>query len=38
MGEMSGRSKKQAIKTLEIIGENGGIDQQAQDEYAKLFS
>ncbi|GJN40149.1 hypothetical protein PR202_gb29327 [Eleusine coracana subsp. coracana] len=38
MGEMSARSKKRAMRTLGIIGENGGIDQQSQDEYSELFS
>lgn len=26
------------MRTLDIIGVNKGFDQQAQDEYAKLFS
>jgi hypothetical protein len=28
---------KKAMRSLQIIGEHDGIDQQAQDEYAKLF-
>lgn len=30
--DWKGRSQKKAMKTLQIIGENDGIDQQAQDE------
>jgi hypothetical protein len=37
-GDMSRRSKKKAMQTLGVIGDNVGIDQQAQEEYAKLFS
>jgi hypothetical protein len=32
------RSTKKVMRTLNIIGETDGISQQAQDEYAKLFS
>ena len=28
---------KKAMKSLDVIGEHEGIDQQARDEYAKLF-
>jgi hypothetical protein len=31
------RSKKKVTRSLQIIGEQEGIDQQAQEEYAKLF-
>jgi hypothetical protein len=31
------RSKKKVMRSLQIIGEQEGIDQQAQEEYAKLF-
>ena len=31
------RTKKKAMRSLDILGENEGIDQQAQDDYAKLF-
>jgi hypothetical protein len=30
-------TRKKVMRALDIIGENEGIDQQAQDEYAKLF-
>lgn len=36
MDELDRRSKKKAMRTLQIINEQEGIDQQAQDEYAKL--
>lgn len=31
-------TKKEVMCTLEVISEHEGIDQQAQDDYAKLFS
>ncbi|KAL6840630.1 hypothetical protein ACP4OV_029494 [Aristida adscensionis] len=34
---VNARSKKKVMRTLDIIGEQDGIDQQALDEYAKLF-
>jgi hypothetical protein len=37
LGDLERRSKKKAMRSLQIIGEQDGIDQQAQDEYAKLF-
>jgi hypothetical protein len=33
----SANSRKKVMRALDIIGENEGINQQAQDEYAKLF-
>jgi hypothetical protein len=38
MGEIARRSTKRAMRSLSIIGENDGIDQQAKEEYAKVFS
>jgi hypothetical protein len=38
MGDLAGRSAKKVMRSLGIIGKNQGIDQQAQEEYAKLFS
>jgi hypothetical protein len=38
MGDMPRRSIKKAMRSLRVIGENDGIDQQAQGEYARLFS
>jgi hypothetical protein len=38
MGDMSRRATKKAMRNLGLIGENEGIDQQAQEEYARLFS
>jgi hypothetical protein len=38
MGDMSRRSTKKAMRSLGVIGENDDIDQQAQEEYARLFS
>jgi hypothetical protein len=37
LNDMSRRTKKKAMRSLDIIGENEGIDQQALDDYAKLF-
>lgn len=36
-GDLGGRAKKKAMRSLDIIDEHEGITQQAQDEYAKLF-
>jgi hypothetical protein len=36
--DMTERSKKKAIKALKVIPENGSIDQQAEEDYKKLFS
>jgi hypothetical protein len=36
--DLTPRTKKRAMKALDIIGENGSIDQQAEEEYARLFS
>jgi hypothetical protein len=38
LDDLSRRSKKKAMRSLNILGENEGIDQQAQDDYAKLFA
>jgi hypothetical protein len=38
MGDLAGRSTNKAMRSLGIIGKNQGIDQQAQEEYAKFFS
>jgi hypothetical protein len=38
MGDLAGRSTNKAMRSLGIIGKNQGIDQQAHEEYAKLFS
>jgi hypothetical protein len=38
MGEITRRSTKRAMRSLSIIGETDGIDQQAKEEYAKVFS
>uniref|UniRef100_A0A0A9H0N5 Uncharacterized protein n=1 Tax=Arundo donax TaxID=35708 RepID=A0A0A9H0N5_ARUDO len=35
--DLERRSKKQAMRSLQIIEEQDGIDQQAQDDYSKLF-
>ncbi|CAO2189399.1 unnamed protein product [Urochloa humidicola] len=35
--DYTGRSKKKAMRALKIIEEREGINQQAQDDYAKLF-
>ena len=35
--DLSKRTKKKAMRSLDILSENEGIDQQAQDDYAKLF-
>ena len=37
LNDLERRSKKKAMRTLELIEEHEGIDQQALDEYAKLF-
>jgi hypothetical protein len=37
LGELETRARKKVMRALDIIGENEGINQQAQDEYAKLF-
>uniref|UniRef100_K3ZDB9 DUF4283 domain-containing protein n=1 Tax=Setaria italica TaxID=4555 RepID=K3ZDB9_SETIT len=34
----SSRNKKKVMRALDIIGETEGIDQQALDEYSKLFT
>lgn len=36
-GEMERRSKKRVMRSLVIVGAQDAIDQQAQDEYARLF-
>jgi hypothetical protein len=36
--DLTTRAKKRTMKALKIIGENGSIDQQAEDEYARIFS
>jgi hypothetical protein len=36
-GDLERRSKKKVMRSLKIIGEQEGIDQQAQEEYVKLF-
>jgi hypothetical protein len=36
--DLTTRTKKRVMKALDIIGENGSIDQQAEEEYARLFS
>ena len=33
----SATNEKKAMRSLDILSENEGIDQQAQDDYAKLF-
>jgi hypothetical protein len=38
MGEMARRSTKNVMKSLNIIGENDGVNQKAQEDYSKLFS
>jgi hypothetical protein len=38
MGEMARRTTKKVMKSLNIIGENDGVNQQAQEAYSKLFS
>jgi hypothetical protein len=35
--DLGGRTKKKAMKSLDIIGDQEGLNQQAQDDYAKLF-
>jgi hypothetical protein len=37
LNDLERRTKKRAMRTLELIEEHEGIDQQALDEYAKLF-
>jgi hypothetical protein len=37
MGDLT-RSTKRAMKALQIIGENGSVDQQAEEDYEKLFA
>jgi hypothetical protein len=37
LGELEARARKKVMRALNIIGENEGITQQVQDEYAKLF-
>jgi hypothetical protein len=37
LGDLERRSKKKVMRSLQIIGEQDGIDQQTHDEYAKLF-
>jgi hypothetical protein len=37
LGDLEIRVRKKFMRTLDIIGENEGISQQAQDEYARLF-
>jgi hypothetical protein len=36
--DLTTRAKKRTMKALKIIGENGSIDQHAEDEYARIFS
>jgi hypothetical protein len=38
LGDMTRRSSKKVMRTLNNIGESDGINQQAQEEYAKVFS
>ena len=38
LNDMERRTKKKAMRTLELIEEHEGIDQQALDEYSKLFT
>jgi hypothetical protein len=35
--DLERRTRKKVVRALDIIDENEGIDQQARDEYAKLF-
>jgi hypothetical protein len=35
---MTRRLSKKVTRTLNILGESDGINQQAQEEYAKVFS
>ena len=37
LNDLGGRTKKKAMRSLGILDENKGIDQQALDDYAKLF-
>jgi len=37
LNDLGGRTKKKAMRSLGILDENKGIDQQAIDDYAKLF-
>jgi hypothetical protein len=37
IGDMSGRSKKRVMCSLKVIGESEGVNQQAQEEYARIF-
>lgn len=37
LNDLERRTKKKAMRTLELIEEHDGIDQQALDDYAKLF-
>lgn len=37
LGDLEIRARKKVMRALDIISENKGINQQAQDEYAKLF-
>jgi len=38
LNDLERRMKKKAMRTLELIKEHEGIDQQALDEYTKLFT
>jgi hypothetical protein len=38
MGEMARRSTKKVMKTLNIIGESDGVNQQVQEQHSKIFS
>ena len=37
LNDMNTRTRKKAMRSLDIISENEGISQQALDDYAKLF-
>jgi hypothetical protein len=37
MTDMVGRSKKKVMRSLEIIIEQEGVNQQAEEEYSKVF-
>jgi len=38
VNDLERRTKKKATRTLDLIEEHEGIDQQALDEYSKLFT
>jgi hypothetical protein len=37
LNDLEKRTKKRTMRTLELMEEHEGIDQQAMDDYAKLF-